>query len=112
MYLLLWIILNFAIACQFGLGFAFLIVGNLKAFNSYIEIFKVDKPNRIDKWILHAIYLCFISISHISYKSLERRFPFFIVKLLYGTGLLVSIFIYLVVLALLDISGFLNLIEG
>ncbi|MDQ0208309.1 hypothetical protein [Alkalicoccobacillus murimartini] len=95
MYFLFLAFIGYTLACYFGFGATFLLVGNFKYLETLIKLFRFPKPQKWDEKFLNLIYLCFLFVPHASYRYLEKKYSFIKVKVIYGSVLLASMLVFL-----------------
>ncbi|MDQ0208305.1 hypothetical protein J2S05_003116 [Alkalicoccobacillus murimartini] len=103
--------ISYTIACYFGFGATFFLVGNLKTLEQLIGIFRFPNPKTFEKKFLNSIHLCFLYVPHASYRFLEESYSFIKVKLIYGYTFYFYVSFLTFILPFLEEIGALNSID-
>ncbi len=70
-----------------------LLLGHPSIYSSYLKGFLTRNPKKLHEYIFNIVFWLMISVAYFSYVKLSSRFGFFITKLLYFIGIIVSFII-------------------
>ncbi|MCM3548438.1 Uncharacterised protein [Niallia circulans] len=84
-------------AIQFMHAGILIITGYPSSYSNYLEGFYTKEPKRLSDSVFNLIFWLLISIAYFTFKRASLKYGFWKVKLYYGIGWIVSLFLYVFV---------------
>ncbi|MEB5478104.1 hypothetical protein [Shouchella clausii] len=84
-------------AIQFMHGGVLIIFGYPSIYSNYLEGFYTKEPKRLSDSVFNIIFWVTISIAYYTFKKASLKYGFWKVKLYYGIGWVVALFLYMFV---------------
>ncbi|SPT78294.1 Uncharacterised protein [Niallia circulans] len=84
-------------AIQFMHGGVLILFGYPSAYSNYLEGFYMKEPKRLSDSVFNIYFWLTISIGYFTFKKASLKYGFWKVKLFYGIGWVISLFLYLFV---------------